>query len=193
MKLLSVDELPPELAAGWGTLVWSDHDPPQDGALFRKARARGVPVTDYAGLLAVEDREVLAQVMGLPPHAEGEVTLTALQSFLAKGVEFDRALQRSIGNAVSNESVGRPALRHVPRRARSEVVLSPHASSTGAVALSSAPDPPDSSLPNGLHAPMGSRETDRDLPLLSLPSDSPGVAARASTDPSRALRRAHSL
>jgi len=63
MKILDVEDIPEELAAPWGTLHWSDQDIPLDLALVRKARALGVPIADYGGLVAVEGSRILAQVM----------------------------------------------------------------------------------------------------------------------------------
>jgi hypothetical protein len=63
MEIVTVSELPRELTASWGTLVWSDNDAPQDRALFERARALGFPWADYGGLLAVDQGEVLAQVI----------------------------------------------------------------------------------------------------------------------------------
>ena len=62
MQIRTIEELPPEQTAAWGTLVWSDQDYPLDQAHFRKARALGVPLAEYGGLVAVEGNRVLAQV-----------------------------------------------------------------------------------------------------------------------------------
>jgi GNAT superfamily N-acetyltransferase len=61
MQVVSLDELSPERTGAWGSLVWSDHDPPQDHALFRRARALGVPFAEYVALFAVERGQVLAE------------------------------------------------------------------------------------------------------------------------------------
>jgi len=62
VQILTIEELPAELTGPWGALVWTDQDYPLDQALFRKARALGVPFADYGGLVAVEGKRVLAQV-----------------------------------------------------------------------------------------------------------------------------------
>ncbi len=63
MRILAIGDLPEELAASWGSLVWSDRDPPFDPALLRRAVRLGVPLAEYLGVVAVEGPDVLAQVM----------------------------------------------------------------------------------------------------------------------------------
>ena len=62
VQILTIEELPAELTAPWGTLVWSDQDYPLDQAHFQRARALGVPLAEYGGFVAVEGNRVLAQV-----------------------------------------------------------------------------------------------------------------------------------
>lgn len=63
MRILPISELPEDLTASWGTLVWSDRDTPFDRKFLNRVRSLGVPLASYLGLVAVEGDEVLAQVM----------------------------------------------------------------------------------------------------------------------------------
>ncbi|MCI4360668.1 MAG: GNAT family N-acetyltransferase, partial [Thermoplasmata archaeon] len=63
LAIRGIDELPDELNPQLAALAWSDHDLPIDLATIRKARALGHPWTPYVGVVAIDDGQVLAQVI----------------------------------------------------------------------------------------------------------------------------------
>jgi GNAT superfamily N-acetyltransferase len=63
VETLDIEQLPVELNAQFTALGWSDHDPPLDLALIRKARDLGHPFAEYVGLVAGENGQVLSQIV----------------------------------------------------------------------------------------------------------------------------------
>jgi len=63
VRILGFEEIPAALLSQVASLNWSDNDPPFDLRAFRKARALGHPYAPYFGLLAVENGQVLSQVV----------------------------------------------------------------------------------------------------------------------------------
>jgi GNAT superfamily N-acetyltransferase len=99
MRIVSLEQLPPDLAAAWGTLVWSDQDVPMDTAFLRKARALGIPLADYGGLAVTEGDRVLAQVtVGRYPLTtpEGTETFTGLADVVTLPDALRRGLCRQL-------------------------------------------------------------------------------------------------
>lgn len=102
MHVLPIAEIPRELTASWGSLVWSDRDSPFDRTFLRRARSLGIPFADYLGLVAVEGPEVLAQVM--VGHyrlttARGTEEFAGIENVVAR----PDALRRGLGTALLSE------------------------------------------------------------------------------------------
>ena len=102
MHVLPIAEIPRELTASWGSLVWSDRDSPFDRTFLRRARSLGIPFADYLGLVVVEGPEVLAQVM--VGHyrlttARGTEEFAGIENVVAR----PDALRRGLGTALLSE------------------------------------------------------------------------------------------
>ena len=63
VRVLGFEQVPSALQLQVAALNWSNNDPPVDLRELRKARALGQPYAPYFGVLAVENCQVLAQII----------------------------------------------------------------------------------------------------------------------------------
>jgi GNAT superfamily N-acetyltransferase len=103
MQVFDLDRLPEALLPQLAAFAVSDGDPPQDIRLIRYLQRRGHPASDYWGVYAVEDGEVLSRVETLQLPFTGRIgrqTVVGISDVLTRppgvGRGFARALLREV-------------------------------------------------------------------------------------------------
>jgi len=99
MRVYALDELPADLRPQLAAFAVSDGDPPQDFDLIRRLRRMGHPASDYWGVYAVEDGQVLSRVetLQLPFRGRaGPQTVVGVADVLTLPEGTGRGLARAL-------------------------------------------------------------------------------------------------
>jgi|HubBroStandDraft_1064217.scaffolds.fasta_scaffold186368_1 GNAT superfamily N-acetyltransferase len=99
MRIFDLGELPPSLRPQLAALAVTDGDPPQDFALLRHLQEWGHPGSDYWGVYAVEDGQILSRVETLHLPFRGRVgrqTVVGISDVLTVPTGVRRGLARAL-------------------------------------------------------------------------------------------------